>query len=73
MGAPDSPVRHQYNTPGVYIPLDNEYGFKHVISMDKTDVKILIIFVYHDFNITSVLFVASSTPFLFIRTLPKFS
>jgi hypothetical protein len=25
------------NTPGVYIPLDNEYGFKHVISVDKTD------------------------------------
>jgi hypothetical protein len=23
------------NTPGVYIPLDNEYGFKHVISVDK--------------------------------------
>jgi hypothetical protein len=27
------------NTPGVYIPLDNEYGFKHVISVDKTDAK----------------------------------
>jgi hypothetical protein len=27
------------NTPGVYIPLDNEYGFKHVISMDKTNAK----------------------------------
>jgi hypothetical protein len=27
------------NTPGVYIPLDNEYGFKHVISMDNTDFK----------------------------------
>jgi hypothetical protein len=23
------------NTPGVYIPLDNEYGFKHVILVDK--------------------------------------
>ena len=23
------------NTPGVYVPLDNEYGFKHVISVDK--------------------------------------
>jgi hypothetical protein len=23
------------NTPGVYIPLDNEYGFKHVISVEK--------------------------------------
>jgi hypothetical protein len=73
MGAPDSPVRHQCNTPGVYILLDNKYGFKHVISMDRTDAKILIIFVYHDFNITYVSFVASSTPFLFIRALPKFS
>jgi hypothetical protein len=27
------------NTPGVYIPLDNEYEFKHVISVDKTDAK----------------------------------
>jgi hypothetical protein len=27
------------NTPSVYIPLDNEYGFKHVISMDKADAK----------------------------------
>jgi hypothetical protein len=27
------------NTPGVYIPLDNKYGFKHVISVDKTDTK----------------------------------
>jgi hypothetical protein len=27
------------NTPGVYISLDNEYEFKHVISVDKTDVK----------------------------------
>jgi hypothetical protein len=27
------------NTPGVYIPLDNEYGFKHVISVDKADAK----------------------------------
>jgi hypothetical protein len=27
------------NTPGVYIPLDNEYGFKHVISVDKTYAK----------------------------------
>jgi hypothetical protein len=24
---------------GVYIPLDNEYGFKHAISVDKTDFK----------------------------------
>jgi hypothetical protein len=27
------------NTPGVYISLDNEYGFKHVISVNKTDTK----------------------------------
>jgi hypothetical protein len=27
------------NTPGVYIPLANEYGFKHVISVDKTYAK----------------------------------
>jgi hypothetical protein len=27
------------NTPSVYIPLDNEYGFKHAISVDKTDVE----------------------------------
>jgi hypothetical protein len=27
------------NTPGVYIPLDNEYGIKHVISVDKTDAR----------------------------------
>jgi hypothetical protein len=25
------------NTPGVYILLDNEYGFKHAISVNKTD------------------------------------
>jgi hypothetical protein len=28
------------NTPGVYIPLDSEYGFKHVISVNKTDTKV---------------------------------
>jgi hypothetical protein len=28
------------NTLGVYIPLDNEYGFKHVISVNKTYAKI---------------------------------
>jgi hypothetical protein len=27
------------NTPGVYILLDNEYGFRHVISVDKIDAK----------------------------------
>jgi hypothetical protein len=27
------------NTPGIYIPLDNEYEFKCVISVDKTDVQ----------------------------------
>jgi hypothetical protein len=63
------------NTPGVYISLDNEYGFKHVISVNKTDAKILIIFAYRDFNIAFVPSVASATSFLFlsIRALPKFS
>jgi hypothetical protein len=28
------------NTPGVYIPLDNEYGYKHVRSVNKTDRKV---------------------------------
>jgi hypothetical protein len=28
------------NTPGVYIPLDSEYEFKHVISVNKTDTKV---------------------------------
>jgi hypothetical protein len=28
------------NTPGVYILLDNEYGIKHVISVNETDTKI---------------------------------
>jgi hypothetical protein len=28
------------NTPGVYILLDNECGFKHVISVEETDTKI---------------------------------
>jgi hypothetical protein len=27
------------NTPGVYTPLNNVYGFKHVTSVDKTDAK----------------------------------
>jgi hypothetical protein len=27
------------NTPGVYRLLDNEYGLKHEISVDKTDAK----------------------------------
>jgi hypothetical protein len=27
------------NTPGVFISLDNEYEFKRVISVDKTDAK----------------------------------
>jgi hypothetical protein len=27
------------NTPGVYRLLDNEYELKHVISVDKTDIK----------------------------------
>jgi hypothetical protein len=66
-------LRPGCNTPGVYISLDNEYRFKHVISVNKTDAKILIIFAYRDFNIASVLFVASSALILFIRALSKFS
>jgi hypothetical protein len=31
--------REGYNTPGVYRLLDNEYEFKHVISVDETDAK----------------------------------
>jgi hypothetical protein len=30
---------HNCNTPGVYILLNNEYEFKHVISVDKMDAK----------------------------------
>ena len=36
----EPPRRAHYNTPGVYIPLDNEYGFKHVISVNKMDTKV---------------------------------
>jgi hypothetical protein len=63
------------NTPSVNIPLDNKYGFKHVISVDKTDAKILIIFAYRDFYIASVSSDASATSFLFSsdQALPKFS
>jgi hypothetical protein len=63
------------NTPGVYIPLGNEFGFKHVITVNEADAEILIIFVYRDFYIASVSSVASATSFLFlfIRALPKFS
>jgi hypothetical protein len=63
------------NTPGVYIPLGNEFGFKHVISVDETDAEILNVFAYRDFNIASVSSVASAASFLFlsIRALPKFS
>jgi hypothetical protein len=61
------------NTPGVYIPLDNENGVKHVILVDKTDAKILIIFAYREFDIASVSSIASSTSFLSMRALPKFS
>jgi hypothetical protein len=39
------------DTPGVYILLDNEYEVKHVISVDKTEAKFLIIFAHRDFNI----------------------
>jgi murein tripeptide amidase MpaA len=34
-----NPNSSDYYTSGVYILLDNEYGFKHVISVDKTDAK----------------------------------
>jgi hypothetical protein len=63
------------NTPGVYIPLGNEFEFKHVISVDETDAKILNIFAYRDFNIASISSVASAKSFVFlsIRALPKFS
>jgi hypothetical protein len=63
-----------YNTPGVYIPLDNEYGFKRVISLDKTMLNSNY-FRYRDFNIASLSSVASVTLFLFssIRARPKFS
>jgi hypothetical protein len=30
-------LRPACNTPGVYIPLDNEYGLTHAISVNKTD------------------------------------
>jgi hypothetical protein len=30
------------NTLGVYILLDNEYGFKHVISVNQTVTKVLL-------------------------------
>jgi hypothetical protein len=33
-------VKGFYNTPGVYIPLDIEYGFKHVISVNKMNTKV---------------------------------
>jgi hypothetical protein len=32
-------VAWRCNTPGVYILLDNEYGFKRIILVDKTDAK----------------------------------
>jgi hypothetical protein len=32
LGRPNLPSDGWCNTPGVYILLDNEYGFKHVIS-----------------------------------------
>jgi hypothetical protein len=33
-------TKKECNTPGVYIPLDSEYGFKHVISVNKTETKV---------------------------------
>jgi hypothetical protein len=47
------------NTPGVYILLDNEYGFKHAISVDKTDIKyqsssLIAILISHLFRLSRV-------------------
>jgi hypothetical protein len=47
------------NTPGVYIPLDNEYGFKHAISVDKMDFKfysssLIAILISHQFRLSRV-------------------
>jgi hypothetical protein len=61
------------NTPGVYIPLDNEYGIKHVISVDKTDAKFklfssIVILILHLFRLSRV-----RHHFLSIRACPKFS
>ena len=39
-GAPVMFVQKKCNTPGVYIPLDNEYGFKRGISVNKIDTKV---------------------------------
>jgi hypothetical protein len=37
--AEDEAMNTVCNTPGVYRLLDNEYGVKHVILVDKTDAK----------------------------------
>jgi hypothetical protein len=47
------------NTPGVYRLLDNEYGFKHVILVDKTDAKFkssspIAILISHLFRVSRV-------------------
>jgi hypothetical protein len=62
------------NTPGVYIPLDNEYGIKHVISVGKRMLNFKHLRLSR-FYIASVSSVASATLFLSlsIRACPKFS
>jgi hypothetical protein len=47
------------NTPGVYIPLDNEYGIKHGISVDETEAKFILsssiaILISHLFRLSRV-------------------
>jgi hypothetical protein len=39
MEANEAGSKGECNTPGVYRLLDNENGFKHIISVDKTDGK----------------------------------
>jgi hypothetical protein len=56
------------NTPGVYRLLDNEYGVKHVISVDK-QMSNFNHLRYRDFNIASVSFVASTTSFFYLSGL----
>jgi hypothetical protein len=66
--------RHTCNTPGVYILLDNEYGFKHVISVNKIDAKFessspIAILILHLFCLSRV---RHCFYFLSIRAFPKF-
>jgi hypothetical protein len=62
-------VARSCNTPGVYISLDNEYGFKHVISVDKRTLNFnyfhLLRFLYRICT-----FVANATSFYFYPSGP---